>query len=281
MLLQNLYQQTSTTLATANFINNPALEARILLKHVLSIKDDANFVKASNTLIITITQQQQLQQLVKRRLQGEPVAYLVGYKDFWKSRFTVNNHVLIPRADSETLIESVLQEVDKENEIDILELGIGSGCLLFSLLQEYPRAKGVGVDVSLYALAQAKKNAVALGIKNYTLLKSDLFTVVTQKFHVIISNPPYIAGFDENVAPETKNFEPSIALYAKENGLFFYKEILRQATNYLQPKGKIFLEIGFKQKDSITALLQTYGYTNYKFFKDLSGINRVVAIFLP
>lgn len=280
MLLQTLYLQSIATLANTQFIGNPTLEARILLKYLLKL-NDTNFIKLSNTLMLTNTQQHQLQQLIIRRLQGEPIAYIVGYKDFWNSRFKVNKHVLIPRADSETLIEVMLQAINNQEEINILELGVGSGCLLFSLLQEYPNAKGVGVDVSPEALQVAEYNGVNLGITNYTFVQSNLFTNIKQKFHVIISNPPYIPLNDENIAPETKNFEPSIALYAKENGLFFYKEILKQATHYLYPQGKIFLEIGFNQKDSLIKLLQEYGYANYKFFKDLAGNSRVVAIFLP
>ncbi|UQY79911.1 Release factor glutamine methyltransferase [Candidatus Hepatincola sp. Av] len=280
MRLQNLYQQAITTLTTANFIENHSLEARILLKHVLNLTDDAIFIQLSNTLIVTPTQQQKVQQLIKRRLQGEPIAYIVGYKDFWQSRFQVNKNVLIPRADSETLIEAMLQEVAQESYIDILDLGIGSGCLLFSLLQEYPNARGIGTDVSSDALAVAQTNGLMLKIKNYTLLQTNLFIGLTQKFHVIISNPPYIAFNDNNIALETKNFEPVGALYAKDDGLFFYKEILRQAKSYLYPKGKIFLEIGFNQTDALIELLQAYNYSNYKFFKDLAGINRVVAIFL-
>lgn len=280
MHLQNLYQQAITTLNTANFIENHSLEARILLKHVLNLTDDATFIQLSNTLIVTPIQQQQVQQLIKRRLQGEPIAYIVGYKDFWRSRFQVNKNVLIPRADSETLIEAMLQEISQESYIDILELGIGSGCLLFSLLQEYPKARGIGTDVSSDALAVAQANGLMLKIKNYTLLQTNLFIGLTQKFHVIISNPPYIAFNDNNIALETKSFEPVSALYTKDNGLFFYKEILRQAKSYLYPKGKIFLEIGFNQTDALIELLQAYNYSNYKFFKDLAGINRVVAIFL-
>lgn len=217
----------------------------------------------------SVADEDMINTIVARRCNREPLAKILGYKDFWNDRFFTNVHTLDPRPDSETLIEVCLNLTSPSS---ILELGVGTGCLILSLLKEWQQACGFGVDISYEALHVAKKNAHALGVNDrIQFMESDWFTnIPPQKFDLIISNPPYIAH-DEIISEETR-FDPQIALYATDEGLAAYKIILKNASQFLKPEGFLVLEIGPSWINNLETDL-TYVNTH----KDLAGHNRVVV----
>lgn len=218
---------------------------------------------------------------IKRRAEREPVAYILGKRDFWKHSFTVGPAVLIPRPETETLIESVLSIYDdREQPLNILDVGVGSGAILFSLLVEFGNAKGVGVDISPAALAVAEKNRDRLELGNRaTLLNGDLTTPLApdSKFDLIVSNPPYIAStILSQLQPEVKDREPRLALDGGEDGLTIYRRLLPQAWNLLQTNGSLFVEIGHDQGRAVSELFVTAGFQQTTVSKDYGHRDRLV-----
>lgn len=277
MILQESYLFFSNRLKNAK-INNYSLEARAIFRQSLNLSD-ADFI-VNSKLQISKEQIALLGELFTKREQGIPLAYILNQQFFWKNDFYVNENVLIPRQDSETLIQSFLSTFcDTSQFLNILEIGVGSGCLILSILDEYQNTKGLGVDVSNLALEVSKINAKKLGVENRVNLKqSDLFDNVQDKFDVIISNPPYIDENDTDIALDVKTFEPSIALFAKNNGLFFYEQILAKAKEFLNENGLIFFEIGHTQKSKLIDIAKNNGYIYKKTIKDLSNKDRVVIL---
>ncbi|MBO7483795.1 MAG: peptide chain release factor N(5)-glutamine methyltransferase [Alphaproteobacteria bacterium] len=212
--------------------------------------------------------------VIERRKFGEPLSKILGHRGFWQGDFIVDKNVLDPRPDSETLIQSVLEKFpDKNQSLRILDLGTGSGCLLISLLMEYPKATGIGVDISEKALKIAKKNTLKNDVKaefilaDMTKLPQNLGT-----FDIIISNPPYIPtkdieGLDENV----KKFDPLLALDGGEDGLDFYRIIAKIA-----PAPIVFLEIGQDQEKDVQAIFEKQNWEFLDSKKDYAGITRVL-----
>jgi len=212
--------------------------------------------------------------VIERRKNAEPLSKILGHRGFWKSDFIVNENVLDPRADSETLIQAILEKfLDKNFPLRILDLGTGSGCLLISLLMEYPKANGVGVDISEKALEIARKNAVKNNVKADFIL-ADMAELPKDLgvFDIVISNPPYIPtkeieGLEENV----KKYDPLLALDGGEDGLNFYRTIAEKA-----PAPVVFLEIGQGQEKDVQSIFE---HKNWQFLgtkKDFSGITRVL-----
>ncbi|MCL2566661.1 MAG: peptide chain release factor N(5)-glutamine methyltransferase [Alphaproteobacteria bacterium] len=251
------------------------LETRLILQHVLGIDSNAFIINPN----LEITKQAALEEIFSKRIQGVPLAYLLNQEFFWKHNFYVNENVLIPRQDSETLITAFLEYIPANAEINILEIGIGSGCLLLSLLHEYQNAIGQGVDISAEALNVSLINAKNLQVASrLKLSQSNIFSSVKDSFDIIISNPPYIAENDPDIARDVRNFEPSIALFAANNGLFFYEEILSQAQKYLKKDGMIFLEIGYKQNADVISIAKSNGLQYLETKKDMSRRDRVVIL---
>ncbi len=252
------------------------LEARILLSHTLNTSIESLLSNYYTTISVDVYNKFLL--LLERRLNFEPISYIIGYKEFFGRQFSVNNHVLIPRQDSETLIEAVLKDFNRQDTLKILDLGVGSGCLLITLLCELVLSYGVGVDISYAALEVSFLNA-----SNYTvssrieLLLGNLFDNLTteRKFDIIISNPPYIA-YDQIhwMSKETLLYEPHIALFAKMNGLEYFYKIAMHAKSFLKDNGYIYLEIGHTQLEQIITMFKLQGYNLIKVYKDLSKYNR-------
>ncbi len=216
--------------------------------------------------------------LVKIRKTGTPIDIITGSKGFWASDFVVNENVLSPRPDSETIIESVLQHrTDKNKKYNILDLGTGSGCLLISLLLEYKNSIGIGVDISQKALSIAKTNADNNGLTNrIDFIQSDWFdNIPTQKFDIIISNPPYIPTYElKNLQEEVKKFDPVLALDGGNDGLDCYRNILKQMHNYIDKDSIIVVEFGYNQHQEINNLFLLNGYKLLSRQLDLSKIVR-------
>ena len=227
---------------------------------------------------LSAAQEARLDALVRRRLAREPVAYLLGEKEFWSLRFEVGPAVLIPRPETETVVEAVLAQLpDRQRPLRLLDLGVGSGCLLLALLSELPRATGLGVDDSAAALAIARRNAERLGLARAGRASGTGAGVkrLAGQFDVIVSNPPYVAEGDwDGLQPEIRDFEPKAALVAGPDGLAAYRALAPDCARLLAPGGLCALEIGFGQGDAVAALLAAQGLTVVERCRDLAGIER-------
>lgn len=250
-------------------------EYKILLAFVLGQTKEWIFLNFEN-IKLSPTQQEQLNECIKRRVTGEPIAKIIGYKEFYSRKFFTNAHTLDPRADSEILIDAVKSFYTKEETIKILDLGLGTGCLLFTLLSEFPHASGIGVDKSFKALEVAFNNRHNLDLaQRACIINSDWTNGINAQFDVIVTNPPYIS-LNTNLDPETMH-DPHEALFAAENGTSDYKKIFYQISNLLKPEALLFLEIGKDQFQDVDLLATTHGLKLKKTFQDLAGIDRVLC----
>jgi len=217
----------------------------------------------------------------ERRLSGEPVDHILGWREFYGRTFSISRDVLSPRADTETLIEHALAAIKDIEAPHILDLGTGSGAILITLLAERPDATGVGVDISKAALRVAQDNAKTLNVDTRaTWRQGDWFAPLknTARFDAIISNPPYITpAAMESLETEVKNYDPHIALAGGGDGLEAYRQILRDARDWLKLHGWIGLEIGFDQDAAVRELLAAAGFLSIRSYKDLGGNDRVIC----
>lgn len=218
--------------------------------------------------------------LLKKRGERVPLQYITGTQEFMGLEFKVNSHVLIPRQDTESLVEEALKVL--EPGMEVLDLCTGSGCIIISLLKcSGKQIKGAASDISKQALLVAKENARSHGVE-VELVRSDLFQNITGKYDLIISNPPYIpTGTITSLMPEVRDFEPFEALDGSEDGLFFYREIVRRGKEFLKSNGYLYFEIGHDQGKVIAFLMESHGFRNVKVVKDLAGNDRVVCGNLP
>lgn len=259
----------------AGGIESASLEARIILEDVAGIQSaervNGNF-QISPEIIFKINN------IISRRIAGEPLGRILGYRDFWKSRFYLSPDTLEPRPDTETLVEEVLRSVSAPKRI--LDLGTGTGCILLSLLQEYPETKGVGVDLSAGAVQAATENAARLGLENrVTFYQGDWFDALPDdsKFDVIVSNPPYIPSAEiRNLQKEVQNHDPILALDGGNDGLNPYKKLCPNLKKYLETDGFVFFEFGVGQGGNLTRLVESYGATLIRVVRDLGGHERVI-----
>lgn len=223
--------------------------------------------------------EKQYMQWIQRRANREPLQYILGKQNFYGYDFFVNKHVLIPRQDTENLVEQVIKRANKElkgKEINILDLCCGSGCIGLTLAKQLQAHVSL-VDLSPEALSVAEYNNQQLSC-NAEIIQSDLFTSVKGKYHIIVSNPPYIpTAVVEKLMPEVLEYEPRLALDGKEDGLYFYRCIIKEAENYLEENGYVFFEIGFDQADDIRKIFVEYGYTQVELWQDLAGLDRVMC----
>lgn len=255
------------------------LESRILMQHVTGKAIEYLLARSEETL----TQQEQIifEDLVNRRTLLEPIAYIVGYKEFYSYQFIVNDKVLIPRQDTEIIVDAILSDIKTNAELAILELGTGSGCIALSLLLEMPNSNVTATDISNEAIAIASQNAIKHKVSDrFKIINSNWFdNLEKQEFDIIVSNPPYIS-FDDTVymSSETLKYEPHLALFAEDNGLASYYIIAKEAKGFLKQNGKLFLEIGFNQLAAVTEIFVSYGYTVKQVYKDLEGRDRGLLI---
>ena len=227
-----------------------------------------------------------LRELAARRIQREPMAYILGEREFWGLPFKVSPAVLVPRPDSETVIEAALALLaDRNRPWRIADLGLGSGCLLLTLLHEFRNARGVGLELSEAALAVAQTNASALGLgARAELLQGDWREPgwrdrLGEPFDLLVSNPPYIeAGAIAGLMPEVSRFEPKLALDGGPDGLAAYRAIAAEAPRLIAPGGRLLLEVGEGQAAEIHKIFQSTGFVAEAPWKDLGGIDRVVSL---
>lgn len=253
-------------------VASPIRDARRLLAHVL--ETDTAHLSSRETDDLTRETQLQFEKLVSRRSLREPVSHLLGYRDFWKSRFKVTSNVLDPRPETELLVELALSEPFAR----VLDLGTGSGAILISLLLERVEARGVGTDISPEAILIAGENAATLGVEDrITLPLSEWFDDLGGRYDLIVSNPPYIALAEmQELDPEVREHEPRIALTDEGDGLAAYRVIAAEALGHLTPKGRVLVEIGASQGADVAQLFRNAGFSSVAVHRDLDGRDRVV-----
>lgn len=261
-------------------VGSSKLDSLILLSHTLSFSKEQIIFNPDFEL--NSAQQKSFFDFIARRARREPVSHIIGQREFYGEIFLVSSDVLDPRPDSESLIELVLRNFpDKNKNLKILELGVGSGCLIVTLLKAYKAAGGTGVDISAEALKICQKNSEVHRVQGrLNLQKSNLFSEVdvAEKFDLIISNPPYIASQEiEKLEPEVRIFEPRAALDGGVDGLDFYRKIAATAKNFLNKNGKIFLEIGFDQKEKVIEIFANAEFVLLDSQLDLSGVTRALC----
>lgn len=256
----------------------PVHEARRLLRHLLGCA--AAYLEAHREEALTPACAEGFLALVARRATGEPLAYLIGRREFFGRDFVVTPAVLIPRPETELLVElgvASLKTTVPGRAPRILDLGTGSGCVAVSLAAELPQAQVTAVDMSAEALAVARQNAARHAVK-LTLLESDWFAALgAQRYDLIVSNPPYVASGDPHLEQGDLRFEPALALACGSDGLAAIRRIISSAPGHLQPGGWLLLEHGYDQAEAVHALLQAAGYQEIQQHRDLSGILRVSA----
>ncbi|NEN75271.1 peptide chain release factor N(5)-glutamine methyltransferase [Pelistega sp. NLN82] len=251
----------------------PLLEAKMLVEKVLGVT--RAWMITHDTDRIADKDWALLQILVQRRLQGEPMAYIVGKREFMGLDFSVNPSVLIPRPDTEILVETALAFLEKYPTASVLDMGTGSGAIALSIAYHCPTASVVASDVSEAALSVAKQNALQLN-QSVQFIQSDWFSQIPkQSFHLIVSNPPYIHPDDIHLSQGDLRFEPLSALTDFSDGLSCYRTIIQQAPLYLKENGALYVEHGWDQAESIRKILYEAGFSNISSIKDLSGIERV------
>uniref|UniRef100_UPI0040578517 peptide chain release factor N(5)-glutamine methyltransferase n=1 Tax=Acetatifactor sp. TaxID=1872090 RepID=UPI0040578517 len=287
MTYRELYEKGSSALAAAG-IEEAVLDARLLLEHVCHTTRNDLLVHGDR--IVEETQEQIYLQCIAERGKRIPLQHITGEQDFMGLTFQVNEHVLIPRQDTEILVEEVLKEL--HDGMSILDMCTGSGCILISLLHYSNDCGGVGADISEKALEVARENAEKLleskahalpgelnadPEKRVTFLHSDLFEHITGKYDIIVSNPPYIrSNVIPTLMPEVKDHEPMQALDGMEDGLYFYKRIITESKDHLLRGGKLYFEIGHDQAKEVSELLKTAGFLEVTVVKDYAGLDRVV-----
>jgi release factor glutamine methyltransferase len=259
-------------------VENARGEASLLLAAATGVERVALLAGALPTL--SVAQGATLEALVRRRERREPIAYILGAKEFWSLTFEVEPAVLIPRPETETVVEAALGQVgDRTAALRILDLGTGSGCLLLALLSELPSATGIGVDASPAALALAKRNAERRGLAARAKFRQGRWGEgLQERFDLIVSNPPYVTPAEwDRLQPEIRCFEPQAALVAGPDGLVAYRELAPDCARLLATDGALGLEIGLGQADAVAAILAAQRLEVIERRRDLAGIERCLV----
>jgi release factor glutamine methyltransferase len=256
-------------------ISTPGLDAQVLLAYCVG--RDRQSLYAHPEKELSCAEVERFRSMVARRMKGEPVAYITGGKEFWSLTFEVTPDVLIPRPDTEILVEEVLRLFGRE-EVRILEIGTGSGAISVALASELEQASITATDSSPEALVVAGRNAVNNNVgKRISFLCGDLFEPVRGTFDAIVSNPPYISEGEFNLlAPEVREYEPRRALVAGGEGTEFHRRLIQGARPFLADGGWLAMELGAGQRDTLEKILQNSDYCDIVFHRDYAGVERVV-----
>lgn len=256
-------------------IEDANLDAWLLLEYVSGISRSWYFVHEDEE--ISENEIEKYQMLIEKRGKHIPLQQLTKEAYFYGMKFFVNENVLIPRQDTEVLVEQVLNLSKGKEKLKLLDMCTGSGCILLALLANLKQASGTGVDLSEKALEVAQKNGRELGIE-VSWIQSNLFDKVSGSYDIIVSNPPYIeTSVIEGLMDEVKLYEPRMALDGTEDGLFFYREITMQAGKYLKNNGILAFEIGYNQGKAVSEFMKENGYKEVQVLQDLAGLDRVVT----
>ena len=260
-----------------SFIKNPHLDAEILMAK--AIEKDRKYILLNYNKYLGVKDLNLFQKLIKKRSLGKPVAYLTSKKSFWNSEFIVSKDTLIPRPDTELIIEKILELTEHKKKLNILEIGIGSGCILLSILKERKSFYGTGIDISKNCLNISKLNAIKLKVHTkLKLYKSNVDKFTLGKYDLIISNPPYIKNIKiKYLEKDVAKFEPKIALDGGLDGLSEIRKVIKKSSELIKKKGKFILEIGFDQKNIVINLLKNEGFYINSVIKDLAKNDRCIV----
>jgi release factor glutamine methyltransferase len=251
-----------------------ALEAQLLLQHVLNVNRAWLIAHESDALEANI--HGAYRALINRRLNGEPIAYILGYREFYGLKLKVTADTLIPRPDTETLVDAALAKIPQNQPCKILDLGTGTGAIALAIAKHRPQAFIYAVDASQAALNIAVENAKSINISNVRFVLSNWFSTLSGgNFDVIVSNPPYIETNDIHLTQGDLPWEPISALVAGEDGLNDIRKIIQHAAQHLNPHGWLMLEHGYNQAESVATLLKQAGFNEISHALDLAGIQRV------
>ena len=259
-----------------NKIPNPQLDSEILLSN--SIKRDKRYIVLNSKELLNSAQSNIFKGLIERRKKGEPVAYLINKKEFWRDEFFVNKDVLIPRPDTELIVEQVLKIYSKDVRLQVLDIGTGSGCILLSILKERPNFYGTGIDISKKSINVSKLNAKQLNLTSRVkFFHSSVDNFKIGKYDLIVSNPPYIEFLSlKYLEKDVINFEPKLALSGGFDGFSKIRKFISKAKTLIKKNGKFILEIGFNQKNKVKKILIEEGFYINKTIKDYGNNDRCI-----
>jgi release factor glutamine methyltransferase len=275
MNIQNLINNAADILKQNNIIN-PHLDIEILLSSL--IKKDRKYIMLNLKEKLNKIDLDNFKYLIERRRKGEPVAYIINKKEFWKNEFFITKDVLIPRPDTELLVEQILKITSKNKCLKILDIGVGSGCILLSILKEKKCFSGVGIDISKKSIEISKLNAKMLKVLNRAkFYNSDVDNFKIGKYDVIVSNPPYIKKLSlKYLEKNVVNFEPRQALNGGLDGISSIKKVIKKASVLIKKNGKLVLEIGYDQRSKVCDLLKENGFYINSVLKDYGNNDRCI-----
>ena len=275
MNIENILNKGANILK-ANKIPNPFLDSEILLSE--SINRSKKHIILNPKEILKSKHLNSFNKLIRRRKKGEPIAYLINKKEFWNNEFYVNKDVLIPRPDTELIIEQVLKIYPKDSQLQVLDIGTGSGCILLSILKERTNFYGTGIDISQKSINVSNFNAKKLKLSNRSkFYNSDVDNFEIGKYDLIVSNPPYIELLSlKYLDRDVVNFEPKLALNGGFDGFSKIRKVISKASNLIKKNGKLILEIGFNQKNEVNKILKKEGFYINKVLKDYGNNDRCI-----
>ena len=276
--MKNIYAELErgSKILKENFINSYWLDSELLLSKALNKKREYLFLNSKEK--ISDNSIDKFQNLINRRKNNEPVAYILNYKEFWRNNFYVNKNVLIPRPDTEILVEQVIKLYSREQKLSILDIGTGSGCIIISILKERQKFSGTAIDISNKAINIAKYNAKIHHLNNrIKFYKSSVDNFFKHKYDLIVSNPPYISRLQiKYLDKDILGFEPIQALEGGIDGFNVFSKIVKRSSMLLKIGGKLVLEIGFDQKFEMLKLLNKHNFFVNKIVKDYGGRDRCI-----
>lgn len=274
MTINELFNKCKNDLAKAD-IDSPKFEATQLMEHFCNITKHQLLMGGDRKIDPML--EETLELAVARRIKGEPLQYIIGCWDFYGFTFKVGDGVLIPRSDTEVLVDTGISLIKDIGNPTVADLCSGSGCIGISIAKNLPKSKVLAVELSQKALPYLKDNVKSLEINNLMVISNDVITYCPEcSMDLIVSNPPYVTQEEMEHLQKEVTFEPEMALVAKENGLYFYRVISQRYYEFLNPNGWLAFEVGYKQAEQVAGLMAGFGYKNIKTIKDLSGIQRVV-----
>jgi release factor glutamine methyltransferase len=276
MNIQDILNKAIKTLKK-NKTPNPQLDSEILLSNL--IKRDKKYIILNPKGILSPEQSEKFKNLIERRKKGEPVAYLINKKEFWKDEFFVDKDVLIPRPDTELIIEQVLKIYSKNSQLQVLDIGTGSGCILLSVLKERINFYGTGIDISKKSINVSKLNAKQLNLTNRVkFFHSSVDNFKLGKYDLVVSNPPYIKLINlKYLEKDVVNFEPKLALSGGFDGFSEIRKVISKTKTLIKKNGKFILEIGFNQKNKVRKILKDEGFYVNKAIKDYGNNDRCIV----
>ena len=276
MNIQSALKQACTILRNNN-IKSANLDSEVLMSHV--IKKDKKYIILNHNKELQQKNICNFKKLINQRANGKPIAYLMGKKEFWNYEFIITNDVLIPRPETELIVEQVLKVSKNKSKLKFLEIGVGSGCIILSILREKKDFQGIGIDINKKCIDVSESNAFKLGVSNRVkFYKSDIDNFDKGKYDLIISNPPYIKKLDlQYLEKDVINFEPKNALNGGLDGTSEIRKVISKSSELIKKNGKLILEIAFDQKEKVKKILNNEGFYINETLKDLAKKDRCIV----